>query len=58
MPANTFRRPRQNRHKTLYISLDPGRDTAERLKGYAGYFHPNIIGRVDKKEAIDDVCQR
>ncbi len=42
----------------IFISLDPGRDTTQRLKEYAAYFHPNIIGLVDKKEAIDDVCQR
>ncbi len=30
--------------KSLFISLDPERDTLERLKKYTGYFHPNIIG--------------
>ena len=30
--------------RSLFISLDPGRDTLERLKEYTGYFHPNIIG--------------
>ena len=32
------------RSRTLFISLDPERDTMERLKKYTGYFHPNIIG--------------
>ena len=32
------------RSKSLFISLDPERDTMERLKKYTGYFHPNIIG--------------
>ena len=32
------------RSKSLFISLDPERDTLERLKKYTGYFHPNIIG--------------
>ena len=30
--------------RSLFISLDPERDTLERLKKYTGYFHPNIIG--------------
>ena len=33
-----------NMSKSLFISLDPERDTLERLKKYTGYFHPNIIG--------------
>ena len=30
--------------RSLFISLDPERDSLERLKKYTGYFHPNIIG--------------
>ena len=30
--------------RSLFISLDPERDTLERLRKYRGYFHPNIIG--------------
>ena len=30
--------------RSLFISLDPERDTLERLKKYTGYFHQNIIG--------------
>lgn len=30
--------------KSLFISLDPERDSLEKLKKYTGYFHPNIIG--------------
>ena len=33
-----------NMSKSLFISLDPERDTLERLKKYTGYFHQNIIG--------------
>ena len=33
-----------NMSKSLFISLDPERDTLERLKEYTGYFHANIIG--------------
>ncbi len=32
------------RSRSLFISLDPERDTLERLKEYTSYFHPNIIG--------------
>lgn len=32
------------RVQVLFISVDPGRDTTEKLKQYAGYFHPNIAG--------------
>ena len=32
------------RSRSLFISLDPERDTMERLKKYTEYFHPNIIG--------------
>ncbi len=32
------------RSRSLFISLDPERDTLERLKEYTGYFHTNIIG--------------
>ena len=32
------------RSRSLFISLDPERDTLERLKKYTGYFHANIIG--------------
>ena len=32
------------RSRSLFISLDPERDTLERLKKYTGYFHTNIIG--------------
>jgi protein SCO1 len=28
----------------IFISVDPERDTAERLRQYVGYFHPDFIG--------------
>jgi protein SCO1/2 len=28
----------------LFVSVDPGRDTPERLRDYTGFFHPGIIG--------------
>ena len=42
----------------LFITLDPGRDTVERMRQYAGFFHPGIIGLTGDSEAIDDVTSR
>ena len=42
----------------LFITLDPGRDTVERMRRYAGFFHPGIIGLTGDTDAIDDVTAR
>ena len=42
----------------LFITLDPGRDTVERMRQYAGFFHPGIIGLSGNVEEIDDVTAR
>ena len=44
--------------RTLFISVDPDRDTLENLKAYAQYFNPNFIGATSNKENIDDIVQR
>ncbi len=38
--------PEQERARVqpLFISVDPGRDTVERLKTYVEYFYPDLIG--------------
>lgn len=41
----------------IFISVDPKRDTPEKLKAYTEYFHPNIIGLRGKKEEIDRVSR-
>ena len=46
------------RVSALFVTLDPGRDTAERMGQYAGFFHPGIIGLTGDIEAIDDVTAR
>jgi protein SCO1/2 len=33
-----------SRTRVLFISVDPERDTVERLQEYGAYFHPNIVG--------------
>ena len=42
----------------LFITLDPGRDTVERMHRYAGFFHPGIVGLTGTMEEIDDVTAR
>ena len=39
----------------VFISVDPGRDTPEKLALYANAFYPGMLGLTDKKEVIDDV---
>ncbi len=43
------------RVQALFITLDPERDTADRLEKYTRYFHPKIIGLRDDVDAIDAV---
>ena len=42
----------------LFITLDPGRDTVERMRQYAGFFHSGIIGLSGDVKEIDDVTAR
>ena len=44
--------------QTLFISVDPARDTPERVNEYAHFFHPNILGLTGSKENIDDITKR
>ncbi|MBU0751326.1 MAG: SCO family protein [Gammaproteobacteria bacterium] len=46
------------RVQTLFISVDPERDTPDRLKEYAPFFHPSIIGITGTASQIDDVARR
>ena len=46
------------RVSAMFITLDPERDTAERMGQYAGFFHPGIVGLTGDAEAIDDVTDR
>jgi len=47
-----------DRVRALFITLDPERDTPDRLKKYTDYFHPNIIGLRDDTKAIDAVTRQ
>ena len=44
--------------QALFITLDPERDSQERLQQYAGYFHDNIVGLRDDIDAIDAVARK
>lgn len=40
----------------IMISLDPERDTPEKLSKYVGQFHPSFIGITGTKEQLDEVA--
>jgi protein SCO1/2 len=42
----------------VFVTLDPKRDTAEKLKGYLEYFNPSFIGLTGKKGEIDRLTKR
>ena len=44
--------------KGLFISFDPERDTPEKLKEYASYFHPNIVGATAREEVVKELAKR
>ena len=46
------------RVSALFVTLDPGRDTAERMRQYAGFFHPGIVGLTGEIEEIGQVAAR
>ncbi len=44
--------------RTLFISVDPERDTPDRLKEYAAFFDPGILGATASPETLADVAKR
>lgn len=42
----------------LFVSVDPERDTPERLKQYSDYFEAGIIGLTGKPQTIAEISQR
>lgn len=46
------------RTQGVFISLDPERDTPERLKEYAPFFHPAIVGLSGSSEEIATVARQ
>lgn len=48
----------QNNHvQPLFITIDPDRDSIEKLTEYLPYFHPAIIGLRGDKEQLAEVAQ-
>lgn len=41
----------------LFVSVDPERDTPARLKEYAEFFHPRIVGATGSRAEVDDVAR-
>jgi protein SCO1 len=44
------------RVQVLFVSVDPERDTLQRLADYAGYFHPKVLGITGSPEQIAEVA--
>ena len=42
----------------MLISVDPDRDTVQKLEDYTKYFHPQIVGVTGTKEQIDEIAKR
>ncbi len=42
----------------LFISFDPKRDSPEKLKEYASYFHPNIVGATAREDVVRELAKR
>jgi protein SCO1/2 len=45
------------RVQTIFVSVDPERDTPERLKDYGAFFHPSIIGVTGAPAEIAEVAK-
>ncbi len=61
MMANAFRQLSEQELKRvqgIFISVDPQRDTLERLAEYTHYFHPSILGLTATPEVIKEVADR
>lgn len=55
---NEFPKEKTEDFVGLFISVDPERDTVEKLKEYTKYFHPNFMGGTTTKNTIDDITKR
>ena len=44
--------------QVLFVSIDPERDTPEKLKEYVPYFHPDFIGLTGSVNAVAEVSKQ
>ena len=47
-----------NEVQGIFISVDPDRDTLDKVSQYASFFHPNIIGLTGTSDEIEVVAKR
>ncbi len=47
-----------NQVQGLFISVDPERDSTEKLAEYSRYFHPKILGVTGDLALLDDIAKR
>jgi protein SCO1/2 len=48
----------KNQLAILFVSVDPQRDTPERLQEYVNYFDANIIGLTGSESVLQEIAQR
>jgi protein SCO1/2 len=48
--------PKADDIQVIMISLDPDRDTPEKLAEYVGHFHPSFIGITGTKAQLDEIA--
>ncbi len=41
----------------LFVSIDPERDTPEKLKNYVSFFHPKLIGLTGEIDEITNIAK-
>jgi protein SCO1/2 len=46
------------RVQVIFVSVDPERDSPQRLAEYSGYFHPDILGVTGRAEQIAETARR
>lgn len=48
----------QEQIQPIFISVDPERDTPERLAEYSSFFHPSILGITGSRDNIDTIVRQ
>lgn len=51
------RKEKRSRLRMVFVTVDPERDTPQRLKVYLEYFHPGIMGLTGSLEHVEDMAQ-